>query len=245
MQSPGYTINCMHGAVPETMEIEILWLLLMFPVKFSAQTERLPEGSKGGSRCISPRNRSLNWKKDSAELLQDRRAATETGMEMSLRAWAQTPRTPERFSELWYNSYCRPVSCKDSSSYWNIIKKGKVWVIQHWNPILQGRNHVVMTLQEGSSHLSPRTCPRLLGKNVRELPVLSHASFDLTQPGSGGPGGSPGLQRVVTEKQPDVGEAPTGFLSSHAPFKQHWNLGFRKKRSSGALVVSSVVLNFC
>lgn len=146
---------------------------------------------------------------------------------MHLGAWAQTPRTPERFSELWYNSYCRPVSCKDSSVYWKIMKKGKVWVIQLWNPMLWGRNHVVMTLQEGSSHLSPRTCPRLLGKNDRDLPVLSHASFDLMQPGSGGPGGSTGFQGVVMEKQADVGEATTGFLSSHAQFEQSWNLGFR------------------
>lgn len=86
--------------------------------------------------------------------------------------------------------------------------------------MLRGRNHVVMTLQEGSSHLSPRTCPRLLGKNDRELPVLSHASFDLMQPGSGGPGGSTGFQGVVMEKQADVGEATTGFLSSHAQFEQ-------------------------
>lgn len=33
-QSPGYTISCMHAAVPETMEMEILRLLLMFPLKF-------------------------------------------------------------------------------------------------------------------------------------------------------------------------------------------------------------------
>lgn len=60
--------------------------MLMFPIKFKAQTERLPEGSKGQLQFISSGNGKMNWKKESAELLKDQRTARAPGMEMLLRA---------------------------------------------------------------------------------------------------------------------------------------------------------------
>lgn len=115
-----------------TKEIEISWQLLMFPIKFKARTGRLSGGSKGQLQPISSGNRDLNWKKVSAEPLQDQRAATATGTEMLLGAWVEIPRTPERFSELWYNSHRHRVSYQDCSTYgahWKIfwlVKNGRV-----------------------------------------------------------------------------------------------------------------------
>lgn len=60
--------------------------LLMFPIKFKAHTGRLSGGSKGKLQAISSGTWDLNWKKPSAEPLQDQRAATATETEMFLGA---------------------------------------------------------------------------------------------------------------------------------------------------------------
>lgn len=80
-------VMLLHGQ----LRTEILQQLLMFPIKFKAQTERLPEGSKGQLHFISSGNGKMSWKKESAELLKDQRTARAPGMEILLRAWAKYP----------------------------------------------------------------------------------------------------------------------------------------------------------
>lgn len=113
----------------------------------------------------------LNWKKDSAEPLQDQRTVTATGTEIFLGAWAQIPRPPERFSELWYNSHPSPCSLPRLQYVWGTVenflvgRKREGWVIQHWPLTLQGGNW------------SQPMCPGLRHTPARRMLNLPGAPF--------------------------------------------------------------------
>lgn len=66
-----------------TKEIEILWQLLMFPIKFKAHTGRLRR-KQGVIATYFPGQQGPELEKDRAEPLQDQKEAI--GMEMLLRA---------------------------------------------------------------------------------------------------------------------------------------------------------------
>lgn len=98
---------------------------------------------------------------------------------------SQIPTTPERFSELRYNSYCHCVSYQHSSTHWKIFwlfrKRGRLS-----KPAL-APNAAGWKLVPGSvlwfpggnllpcpcpRHISSRVCPPPLGKNIREISIF-------------------------------------------------------------------------
>lgn len=98
----------------------ILQQLLMFPIKFKTQTET-PRRKQGAIAIYFLWERENELEKGISRATEGPKNSKSTRDGNAPQGMSQIPTTPERFSELRYNSYCHRVSYQHSSTHWKIF----------------------------------------------------------------------------------------------------------------------------